>query len=80
LQNEFGSEFPAQVFVDLDRYEILVKLLEEGLNKPPFRAHTLGPLQNRVGRKTKLVVRSRERFATPRAIVENKLNRWLRPC
>ena len=80
LVKEFGNEFPAQVFVDLNRYEILVKLLEDGTNTPPFRARTLGPLQNRVGRKTKLVVRSRERFATPRAVVENKLNRWLGPC
>ena len=55
----------------------LTKLLEDGTNKTPFRARTLGPLENPVGRKAKLIARSRERFATPRVDVEQKLNRWL---
>ena len=28
-------------------------------------------------RKEKLIARSRERFATPRAIVEDRMNRWM---
>jgi hypothetical protein len=37
----------------------------------------LPPLQNQVGRKDKLIARSRERFAIHRAIIDAKLNRWM---
>jgi hypothetical protein len=55
----------------------VVKLLEDGVNKEPFRAKTLPPVDNRFGRSDKLIARSRERFATPRAVVEEKLRRWM---
>ena len=77
LQAEFGNEFIAQQLVDLDRYEVVVKLLEDGTNKQPFRAMTLPPMESRTGRSEKLIARSRERFAASRATVETKLNRWL---
>ena len=77
LQAEFGNEFMAQQLVDLDRYEVIIKLLEDGTNTQPFRAKTLPPLENRVGRRENLIARSRERFSAPRAVVEDKLNRWL---
>ncbi|MDB6123207.1 MAG: hypothetical protein JWQ71_2200 [Pedosphaera sp.] len=77
VEKEFGNQFPATTIVDLDRYEAIVKLLENGTNKQPFRAKTLPPLENRVGRKHKLIARSRGCFATPRASVEGKLNRWM---
>ena len=76
LKAEFGSEFEAQQFVDLNRYEIVVKLLEEGTNLQPFRAMTLAPIENRVGRQEKLIARSRERFATPKQNVVDRLNKW----
>ena len=77
LQAEFGNEFVAQQLVDLDRYEVVIKLLEDGTNRQPFRAKTLPPLENRVGRRENLISQSRKRFSTPRAVVEEKLNRWL---
>jgi len=77
LQKEFGNTFQASTMADLDRYEIILKLLEDGANKEPFRAKTLSPLENRVGRRNKLIACSRERFASPRGIIEDKLNRWL---
>ena len=77
LQKELGNDFLAQQFVDLPRYEVLVKLLEAGSPKVPFRATTLAPLECRVGRKDKLISRSRERFASSRRDVEAKLARWM---
>lgn len=77
LRDEFGHEFAEQQLVDLDRFELVVKLLENGTNRTPFRALSLAPLENRVGRRDKLIARSRERFATPRKEVEEKLERWL---
>jgi hypothetical protein len=76
VEKEFGKAFPTSVLADLDRYEAVVKLLEDGTNVQPFRAKMLPPLENRVGRKDKLIARSRERFAASRVIVEEKLNRW----
>src|ERR1043165_784059 len=47
FEKEFGNTFPASVLSDLNRYEAVVKLLEDGTNKEPFRAHMLPPLNNR---------------------------------
>ena len=77
MEKEFGKTFSAAAIADLDRYEATVKLLEDGTNKEPFRARMLPPLSDRKGRKKKLIGRSRERFATPRALVEEKLERWV---
>ena len=77
MEKEFGKTFPASTIADLNRYEAVVKLLEDGTNKEPFRARMLPPLENRIGRKEKLIARSRERFAVRRAVIEDKLNRWM---
>ena len=77
LQGEFGNQFIAQQFVDLNRYEVFVKLLENGTNRQPFRAMTLPPLEGRTGRRAKLISRSRERFAAPRSEVGERLSRWM---
>jgi len=77
MEKEFGRTFPASTLADLDRYEAVVKLLEDGTNKEPFRARMLPPIESRVGRRKKLIARSRERFATPRAVVEDKLEGWM---
>jgi hypothetical protein len=80
METEFGKTFPASALADLDRYEAVVKLLEDGTNLTPFRATTLPPLENRIGRKEKLIARSRERFAIPRAVIDEKLNQWMAHC
>jgi len=56
---------------------VLVNLLEFGANRTPFRGRTLEPLENRVGRKEKLIAHSRERFASHRKMVEEKFSRWV---
>ena len=77
LRDEFGHEFAEQHLVDLDQFELVVKLLENGTNRTPFRARSLSPIDNRIGRREKLIAHARERFATPRNEVEAKMNRWL---
>ena len=77
LSEEFGREFVARQLVDLDRFEMVVKLLENGTNRPPFRAASFPPLGNRVGRPGKLVAHSRQKFAAPRVSIEERLSRWL---
>jgi hypothetical protein len=77
MEKEFGKTIPATSLADLERYEAVVKLLVEGANQEPFRAKMLPPIENRVGRKAKLIALSRERFAMPRARIEAKLARWM---
>jgi hypothetical protein len=77
MEKEFAKTFPATAIADLERYEAVVKLLHEGTNATPFRAKMLPPLENRVGRKDRLVALSRQRFATSRAVIEDKLRRWM---
>jgi len=77
MTKEFGKTIPATALADLERYEAVVKLLVEGANQEPFRAKMLPPLENRVGRRDKLIVLSRERFSMPRAKIEAKLKRWM---
>lgn len=77
MQMELGNTFQATTIAELDRYEAVVKLLEDGSNRVPFQATMLPPLENRIGRKDRLIARSRERFAVPRAIVDDKMRRWM---
>ncbi len=77
LEKEFGNEFVAKQFVDLNRYEVLAKLMEDGQDKVPFRGTTSQPLANHGRHPQRHVLRSRERFATPRILVEQRLRRWM---
>ena len=78
LRQEFGNEFIAQQLVDLDRFEMVVKLMENGTNLTPFRARSLAAVEKRGGRAEKLAARSRERFATPRVVIQDRSKRCLR--
>jgi len=79
LEKEFGKTFSPSALVDLERYQAVVNLLEDGTNREPFRAKTVPPMGSRFGRKEKLIARSRERFALPRSLVEEQLSRWMPP-
>jgi Type IV secretion-system coupling protein DNA-binding domain len=78
LQREFSAELAPEQFVDLNQYETFAKPLSDGVNLEPFRGRMLKPIQIGAGRATQMVARSRERFATPRSVVEERLNQWLR--
>ena len=77
MENEFGKTFTATTLADLARYEAVVKLLVDSSNLEPFRAKMLPPIKNRIGRKETLIALSRERFAMPRGLIEDKLKRWM---
>jgi hypothetical protein len=77
LAKELGETFSPSTLTDLNRYQAAVKLLEDGTNTTPFLAKMPPPSERRVGKKEKLIAHSRDRFTTPRAIIEDKLNRWM---
>ena len=75
LQKEFGNTFIAQQFVDLDRFHVFSKILENGTNTQPFKGVTLHPLDNSAGRAVAHVKKSRLKYAEPRKAVEERLLR-----
>ena len=78
LAREFAHTFIPSQFIELERYEILIRLLEQGLASTPFAAKTLPPIDDPQHRREGLIRRSRERFATPRKHIEEKLRDWVK--
>ena len=76
LAKEFYPRFDETDLVDLDRYNIYVKLMIDGITSEPFSAVTLKPLSNPEGQKDKIIMVSRERYAEPKKVVEEKIARW----
>ena len=77
LSREFGKAFAPHTFTELDNYTVLVKQQLAGQQLPPFMAKTWPPLGTATGRHDAIIRRSRERFATRRDVVEDRINRWL---
>lgn len=78
FSREFGGVYPAEQFTDLANFEVLVKALDGGRHPEPFRGKTLPPAGKFHGRRENLIARSRQRYATPRKIVEDRIRRWMK--
>jgi hypothetical protein len=74
LAREFGDAFTSQEFGSLANQRVIAKLLENGEQQQPFFGRTLPPICASNGRHENLIGRSRERYATPRYVIENKMN------
>jgi hypothetical protein len=78
LSREFGDAYPPAMFTDLPNFQVLMRNSTGLSSSAPFHAKTDPPRGRHYGRKATLIGRSRERYATPRASVEDKITRWLR--
>jgi hypothetical protein len=78
LAREFGNTFLPERFTDLPNFHVLVRMLRGNEIAVPFPAITFPPSAVRYGRGNTIVRRSRERYTTPRAVVEDRINRWMR--
>ncbi len=76
LAKEFTPRFEEADLVDLDQYNIYVKLMIDGVTSEPFSALTLPPLSKPEGNGEKIIRISRERYSEPRKLVEEKIARW----
>lgn len=78
LEKEFDPTFTPTDLVNLAKYEMYLKLMIDGMASEPFSARGLPPIQTQStdGHRTKIINVSRERYATPRAVVEEKIMRW----
>ncbi|MFH1509645.1 MAG: CxxC-x17-CxxC domain-containing protein [Candidatus Nealsonbacteria bacterium] len=77
LEKEFSPEFLAGDFVNLPKYNIYLKLMIDGVAGGAFSARTLPPLPMlEESSKEKIIKVSRERYGTPRAIIDEKISKW----
>ncbi len=77
LEKEFVPEFTAEDLVNLAKYNIYLKLMIDGVASRPFSAETLPPPEKTGESNREKIIRvSRERYGTPREVVEEKIGRW----
>jgi len=78
LESHFAPEFTQQDLVNLGKYEIILRLMINGVSSRAFSAETLPPLGAReVSSRDKIIKVSRERYTVEREVIEDKLGRWL---
>lgn len=78
LAKEFSPRFTEEDLVNIAKYNFFLKLMIDGVASEPFSAVGLPPWGDdyRTHNMEKVVNVSRERYATPRAVVEEKIVRW----
>lgn len=76
METEFSPTFTPEDLVNLGKAQIYLKLSVDGIATPPFSATTLPPIAKRTGSEEKVIAVSRERYAEPRAIIEEKVLKW----
>ena len=76
METEFAPVFLPEDLVNLAKFQIYLKLMVDGVATPPFSANTLGPISNKTGSTAAVIAQSRERYAEPRAIIEEKVLKW----
>ncbi len=77
LEKEFFPEFSLRDLVNLDNYNIYLKMMIDGVSSRPFSAATLPPMDVGVtNQREKIINISRERYANSREQVEEKITKW----
>ncbi|MFA5022610.1 MAG: CxxC-x17-CxxC domain-containing protein [Patescibacteria group bacterium] len=78
LATEFAPYFIEEDLVNLAKYDTYMKLMIDGVSSNPFSAKTLPPLGDEyyTGSAEKVIRVSRERYAKPKSVVEDKIGRW----
>jgi len=77
LEKEFMPEFLANDLVNSTKYNIYLRLMIDGIAGKPFSAETSPPMEIPTeSSREKIIKASREKYATPRAVIEEKISRW----
>ncbi len=77
MSRQFGNRLTPDTFTSLDNFHICCRLIRGGQYKEPFLGTTLAPIGTVYGKRENLLHRSRERYAVPRKLVEDKIERWM---
>lgn len=78
LVKEFTPTFTEEDLVNLPKYEMYLKLMIDGISSSPFSAAGLPPLREdeETGNEQKVIDYSREKYASDRETVEEKIMSW----
>lgn len=76
LVKEFTPTFTEEDIVNLTKYQIILKLMIDGVASQPFSAATLPPLASSTKSSEKVVRVSQERYGRKKEVVEEKISRW----
>jgi hypothetical protein len=76
LAKEFAPIFIENDLVNLPKYQVFLKLMIDGISSQPFSAMTMPPIGIPTGSAEKVIRVSRERYATGRDKIEEKIMRW----
>ncbi len=77
LEKEFAPHILPEDLINLPKFEYYTKLMIDGVSSEPFSARGLPPIfRGSMGNEEKVIKVSRERYAKPREIVEDKIKRW----
>jgi CxxC-x17-CxxC domain-containing protein len=78
LAKEFMPTFNEEDLVNLPKYEMYLKLMIDGVASQPFSAKGLPPLteEEKTNQEEKAIRASREKYATPKAVVEERIMNW----
>ncbi len=77
FHEEFDCEYLARSFSELPNYKVRAKLMSEDGSGDALFGVTLPPQGTRYGYGKWIVDQCRRRFATPRKVVEGKIQRWM---
>ncbi|MEK7644614.1 MAG: type IV secretion system DNA-binding domain-containing protein [Patescibacteria group bacterium] len=76
LAKEFAPTFIEEDIVNLTKFQIILKLMIDGVASQPFSAHTIPPIGSPTGMSEKIIRVSRERYGKKREVIEDKIIRW----
>ena len=79
IAKEFDPVFVEQDLVNLGKYSVYLKLMIDGVASEPFSATTLPPVlepEDWQDNMEKVIKVSRERYASKRSVIEEKILRW----
>lgn len=77
LAREFGAQLDPSLFSGLANYRVVAKLLQDGFHGEPVLGKTWKFPGGAYGAGKTLIARCRQRYATPRAVVEDRIRRWM---
>lgn len=77
LEMAFGNTYAARQFSGLSNREVCAKLLTDGQDIEPFVGRTIPPVNRNYGYRERIIRRSREKHAIPRATIERRIRQWM---
>ncbi len=82
LAREFAPYFDENDLISLDRFQIYIKLMIDGMTSLPFSAKILLPwdpdtaIVPKTGNKQRVLEHSRQKYGVDREYIENKVIKW----